>query len=224
MAVAALPVSTRSATFGTKPAVVTIDGRDPIAEIAVSSLSSRTVSFDVRAYRWTQSVAGDQLAQSEAPGVLVVPPIFSIAPYDTTIIRVTVRQMPTAPKVEESYKVVMTEITAAQGAQARAISVPLFVRPSAPSGSVSYVLKAASGNTASLIVKNETNAHVFLGKLTVAVDDKTVYAGKSSTYVLAGSTRTIPLTLTAPLTGQRAGLRFETEDGSQQSAEATVSR
>ena len=224
MAVASLQVSARSATFGTNPNVITIDSHHPIAQIAVSSLSARVVSFDVRAYRWAQSGAGDVLAPEEAAGVLLVPPIFSIAPYDTTIIRVAFRQMPSAPKVEDSYQVVMTEITAAQGAQARVISVPLFLRPSSHSGSVTYVLKPGIGNTASLIVTNATNEHVFLSKLAITVNDKTVYVGKSSIYVLAGNARTVPLRLTAPLIGQRADLRFESENGSQQSVQATVSR
>ncbi|MBV8688957.1 MAG: molecular chaperone, partial [Candidatus Eremiobacteraeota bacterium] len=201
-----------AATFGTKPSTVTIDAQHPIAPIAVSSLNARTVSFDVRIHRWAQNADGDVVDAAEAPGLLVVPPIFSIAPYQTTLIRVAFRGPAPSPSAEGSYQVAMTEIVGAS-ATPRVITVPMFVRPAATSGSISYTLRRTGSTAASLIIQNASNVHLFLSKLAVLLNEKTLYKGNSSIYVLAGCTRTLPLQMTDALTGTEAELRFEGEDG-----------
>ena len=213
-----------SATFGTKPASLTIDPRHPIAQVAVSSLNARVVSFDVRVHRWTQNANADVLGSDEPAGLIVVPPIFSIAPFDTTLVRVAFRQTPSSPKVEDSYQVVMTEITPSANPPARVITVPLFIRPATSSGEALYTLRPAGGNTASLIINNQSNAHIYVSKLSISLNGETLYNGKFTMYVLAGTARSVPLTLRAPLIGARADLRFENEDGASQSAQAIISR
>jgi fimbrial chaperone protein len=217
---AALPILARAATFGVRPNAVTIDADHPIAQISVSSLNARVVSFDVRVHRWMQKGAAEIVEAGEAPGLIVVPPVFTIAPYDTTLLRVTFRQMPALPKSEEAYKVVMTEIVGSS--VTRIVTVPLFVRGAPPSGTISYAMKRTSASAANLIIRNQSSAHVFLGKLTITSGETTVYSGTLAVYVLAGSTGVVPLRLTGALSGSRADLRFEVEDGSSQSAQATI--
>ncbi|MBV8727718.1 MAG: molecular chaperone [Candidatus Eremiobacteraeota bacterium] len=178
----------------------------------------------MRVHRWNQNGGSDVIAADEAPGLLVVPPIFSIAPYDTALIRLAFRQSQPPRKVEESYQVLMTEITAAQSPPARVITVPLFVRPASISGAASYTLKPSNATGATLFIDNQSNVHVFLSKLTITAGEKTVYKGADTIYVLAGNRRSVPLRLSGAVVGERAELRFESEDGSSQSAQATVSR
>jgi P pilus assembly chaperone PapD len=224
LAAVAPPTAPASATFGVKPNELTIDAAHPIAQVAFSSLSARVVSFDVRVQRWRQTAAAD--AFEPAPNAIVVPPIFSISPYDTVLLRVTFRQPPVRPEIEASYKVVLTEITPAgpQGSAVRVVSVPLFVPARSPTGTASYRLRPTMPGAADLIIKNGKNAHLFLGKLSITSGAKRVYEGKPGVYVLAGNTRVVPLRLTAALSGAGAEIQFENAAGATQSAEATVVR
>ena len=213
-----------SATFGTKPNAVAIDAQHPIAQVSVSSLSARTVAFDVRVHRWNQTAGVDVIDAAEIAGAIVVPPIFSIAPYETTLVRVAFREIAAAPQVEQSYRIVMTEISALKDPRPRVIAVPLFVRPASIVGSASYTLQMKGADMATFVVNNATNAHLYLGKLSISVDGKAVYEGNPAVYILAGTARALSLRLSSPLSAQRVALKFETEDGTTQSAEATVVR
>jgi fimbrial chaperone protein len=224
LAAVAPPTASPSGTFGVKPSEMTIDAAHPIAQVAFSSLSARVVTFDVRVRRWRQTATAD--AFEPAPDVIVVPPIFSISPYDTVLLRVAFRQPPVRPEVEGSYKVMITEIIAPgpQSSAARVVAVPLFVPARSPAGTASYRLRPTMPGAADLIIKNGTNAHLFLGKLSITSGAKRVYEGKPGVYVLAGSMRVVPLRLTAALSGAGAEIQFENAAGATQSAEATVVR
>lgn len=212
-----------AATFGTKPGSVEIDQTHPIAQVSFSSLNALTVNFDVTVQRWTQAQGNDVFAP--APDSLVVPPIFSIQPYESKPIRVTFRTPQAPAGVEASYMVIFTEIVAPTAtAKARVIQVPLFVPPRAPTGEATYKIRRISATQAELTVSNPSNAHVFIGKLTISASGQTVYDGTPSRYVLAGATAILPLKTTSAITGSEAELNIENETGESRTVQAAVTQ
>lgn len=218
----ALISQARAATFGAKPNVMRIDVKDRIAQLEFSSLDARTNVFDVTVDRWSQNAGQDVLAPVNDP--IVVPPIFSIAPYETVLVRLAFRTPPTPGPQEASYRVLIKEVLSKTSTTSpRIVSVPLFIPATTPTGAATYALKRASGNNAELIVNNSaSNTHVYLGKLTIESDSKTIYTGRAAAYVLAGQMLTIPLKLTSAVSGKEAELRFEDERGDSQSATAPI--
>jgi fimbrial chaperone protein len=83
-------IQTRSATFDVKPSSITIEPDRPIAQVAFSSLNARAVVFDASVERWAQTQGQDVF--SPADDLIVLPPVFSIQPYGTTLLRVARRQ------------------------------------------------------------------------------------------------------------------------------------
>lgn len=219
----ALSTQARAATFGTTPNSLVIDAQHRIVQLEFSSLDARTNLFEVTINRWTQTQGQDVLEPVSDP--IIVPPIFAIAPYETVLLRVTFRAQPSPSALEASYRIIIKEVLPKTVSRnARVVSVPLFVPPlNPPAAPATYTLKRANGNNASLTVNNAAaGTHLYIGKLTVENNSKTVYDGAVATYVLAGQSRTIPLKLTSPLSGQNAELRFEDDRGDSQSATAAI--
>jgi len=104
-----------AATFGARPESITIDSKHPIAQVAFSSLNARPVVFDVTVV--------------PADDVLVVPPIFSVAPYESVLLRVTLRHHDRLKKTER-YEIRITEVVPNDAKRTpRVIVVPLSVQP-----------------------------------------------------------------------------------------------
>lgn len=222
MALGTVSTVARGAAFGTKPVAASIDAQHPIAQIVVSSLYAREEAFDVRVHRWSQTRGSEIVASDDASNFIVVPPIFSIAPYEEKVVRIGFRQLPSAPADEQSYQVVMTEVMRPGASAPRVISVPLFVQPASRAGTVTYAIQRTGTDGPALVIKNDSNIHIYIGKLSVSSDGKTVYDGKPDAYVLARTTRALPLRLAGPVIGTVAELSFETDDGSKHTARASV--
>jgi fimbrial chaperone protein len=221
-AAAALSLPALAVTFGVKPVKISISADHRIAQIAFSSLNARVVVFDITAQRWTQDQNKDRLAP--APDVLVIPPVFSIAPYGTTLLRVAFRRPPAAQSSEQSYKIVITEVLKPSDRARPPVSivVPLFVPAQTHAGSVTYSLRAPANGQAALIVSNTSTAHVYIGKAALSSGGKQIYTGVLGAYVLAGATRSFPITLNRAPAAQPIDLEFADDDGESQSSPVTM--
>ena len=211
----ALPAS--GASFGIRPTIATIDPNTPVAEFTLSSLSAHPTVFEVHVSRWVQTSDDDSYAPET---MMIVPAVFKLSPYETRLIRIEPRGGPVQENTEQSYRVTVTEVVPGQTSPpptAHQYAAAFFIPPRSPSGQVTYVL-SGSGKSAQLTVTNASNRHVFLGQPRIEVDGKEIYSGPTIGYVLAGSRRTFPLTLTAALGQAGATLRFNDENGSAQSA------
>ena len=220
----ALVSPAHSATFGLKPVSLTIDAKHPIAQESLSSLSARRTIFDVAVKTWMQVKNQDVLGP--ASGLVVVPPIFAIDPYDTVPLQAAFRGTVPVSAVEASYKLILTEVLpggSTPSPSARVLSAPLFV-PAVPAiGTASFTLKSTGAAQADLTIVNAANNHVYIGKLSVQSGGRSVYDGKLAAYILAGSTRTLSLRLSAPL-GSEAQLEFVDDKQQTESASAVVTK
>lgn len=197
--------------------MATIDPNTPVAEFTLSSLSAHPTVFEVDVSRWVQTSDDDSFAPVP---MMIVPAVFKLSPYETRLIRIEPRGGPVQQNTEQSYRITVTEVVPGQTSPpptAHRFAAVFFIPPRSPSGQTTYVL-SGSGKNAQLTVTNGSNHHIFLGQPRIEVDGKEVYSGRTIGYVLAGSTRIFPVTLTGGIDQTGATLRFNDENGSAQSA------
>jgi P pilus assembly chaperone PapD len=205
-----------AAQLGITPRMVTIDAHHPIAEVSISSLRARSVIFDARLERWEQRGDNDTYAATEA--FATVPSVFSLEPYATQVVRIAPRTAPAGDR-EAAYRLSIVEVIANNATpppSARVFAIPLFVAPAKVEGEVRYDLRAHAGNTYDVIVHNESNTHTYIASLALVGSDGELYTGKPATFVLAGNTRAIPVTLRAPVSGT-VTLRITDDTGNERS-------
>lgn len=107
--IAALGVATPGAATALRVSPVLLDmvGGQRAAALTLSNADARPASVQVRVFRWTQADGGDRLEPTR--DVAVSPPATRLEPGAQHLVRV-VRVAPTAPKGEESYRVLVDEI------------------------------------------------------------------------------------------------------------------
>ena len=216
------PLFSSAAQLGVAPRTLTIDAKHPIAEVSISSLRARPVIFDTSIERWEQHGNDDTYAASKS--FIIVPSVFALNPYATQLLRVTVRS-PASDGREAAYRLSIIEVIAGSATpppSARAFSIPIFVTPSKVEGDVRYELRTHGDKRCDVVVHNESNTHTYIAAISVASGDQQLYAGKVEAFVLARNTRTIPLTLNAPLRGP-ATLRIENGAGTARSVSVQAS-
>lgn len=205
-----------AAQLSVTPRVVTIDASHPVAEVSVSSLRARTVIFDASIARWEQH--GDRDSYTATAAFVLAPSVFALDPYATKLVRVAMRS-PAIGDREAAYRLSIIEVVAGAATpppSARAFSIPLFVAPAKLEGDVRYELRARGGNRCDVVVRNESNAHAYIATLAIESDERELFADKINAFVLAGNTRTLPVTLRAPLRGTLT-LRVADEAGNERS-------
>lgn len=218
----AWPVSSAAAQLGVTPRMLTIDAKHPIAEVSISSLRARPVIFDTSIELWEQHGNGDTYAASRS--FIAVPSVFTVNPYATQLLRVTGRS-PASDGREAAYRLSIVEVIAGSATpppSVRAFSIPIFVAPSKVEGDVRYELRMHGDNRYDVVVHNESNTHTYIATLAVESGEHKLYTGKVGAFVLAENTRTIPLTLSAPLRGP-ATLRIENDAGTTRSVSVQAS-
>src|SRR6202040_1964067 len=104
------------------------------AAFNVVSGESAPTLMQIHLFAWTQANGVDVLAPSD--DLLVGPPIFTLKPGQTQLIRVGLRDPPTSNR-EVAYRIVIAEVPTAKLAGLSFVyrlSMPIFVSPIAPSG------------------------------------------------------------------------------------------
>ncbi|QQN39855.1 molecular chaperone [Acinetobacter sp. CS-2] len=144
-----------------RSATVTLDYSD----------SDQAKIFEVSAVKWGQNAEGEDVLEPDN-SVVINPKNFVLQPNSKQIVRVGFTQMQ-APKKEETWRIIFNEI-APTVKESKVnflfnISVPLFV-------GVQEKVKlnfnpVYNGSQLSLNVKNNTNTHVQIKKITI-LDDK----------------------------------------------------
>jgi len=101
------------------------------AVLTVIADGNAETSFQVRPYAWTQPNESDQLTPTSE--LAVSPPLGTIPPGGTQVIRLVLRQAPTAR--EANYRILLDQIPppAAPGTVRLALrlSIPVFAEPAA---------------------------------------------------------------------------------------------
>ena len=206
-------------SFTVNPVRVTLSPTQRVAAISVSNHGAEASVIQLETSRWTQQDGKDSLAPSNE--ILATPPIFTLAPGASQIVRVGLRRAPDAQH-ELTYRLVLREVPPpqpiAQGLRvALAISMPVFVVSAHPSFSnlAWRAVRLADGRI-QLEATNTGSAHVQIGSLELssAPSASPIVRQSVATYVLPGNTRSWTFKTTAGVAaGSILQLRATTDSG-----------
>lgn len=163
-------------------------------------------SVQVRVLKWSQAAGEEELVATS--DVLVSPPIATIAPGATQIVRLVLGKKPLGS--ESTYRILVDQIppAAAPGTVriALRLSIPVFAAPATRAAPrVKYYIETKDGQAA-LVAVNGGGRHETMREVTLTNSggDGLTTTANSSPYILAGATRRWAITNPArpPLPGE----------------------
>jgi fimbrial chaperone protein len=185
-------------SFGVSPIRVTLTPQQPAGMLTVSNQSDEETVVQLQANAWSQEDGADVLEPTS--DVIAVPPLFTLAPGGSQVVRVGLRRPPTA-KGELTYRLLLREVPPPpadgfMGIQvALNLSLPVFVLPAGGAQpELRWGLARAEDGSVELKLNNAGDAHVQLQKFTLTDPDGNVRNSKAlSVYLLPGQSRSWPL-------------------------------
>lgn len=193
-------------SFTVNPVRVTLSPTQRVAAITVSNHGAEASVIQLETSRWTQRDGKDSLTPSDE--ILATPPIFTLAPGASQIVRVGLRRTPDAQH-ELTYRLVLREVPPpqpiAQGLRvALAISMPVFVVSTRPSfANLAWRAVRLADGRIQLQATNTGSAHVQIGsfELSSPPSASPIVRQSVATYVLPGNTRSWTFKTTAGVAG-----------------------
>jgi fimbrial chaperone protein len=151
-------------------------------------------AIQVRAFAWAQADGEDQLTISD--GVLVSPPLATIAPGATQIVRLLLRRPPQGQ--EATFRILLDQIPPAAAAGtvrvALRLSIPIFALP--PTRAFPHVQFRVVSETgqAYLVAHNDGDCHETIRDIELTTSEGAKLKTRDgSPYILAGATRRWPI-------------------------------
>lgn len=187
----AMRLAASAQTLSVLPVNVLIGPGQRASSITVTNQGSSKTSIQVRAFSWNQD--GDQDILTPSDLVVVSPPIATIDPGASQVVRVILRESP--PVRESTYRIILDQIPpAAEPGVVRVVlrlSIPIFAQPtSRVNPEVKFHLEAKDGDLY-LVGVNNGRRHLALREIELSTSDgrQLKAAGGASPYVLSGVTR-----------------------------------
>ncbi len=161
------------------------------ATLTVTNDGSTVTAIQIRAYDWSQPDGKDQLTVSS--DVLASPPVATIAPGDSQVIRLVLRRAPEGR--EATYRILLDQIPPAAEPgvvhMVLRLSIPIFAQPT--TRAVSHLLFhiEADGGKVYLVGTNDGLHHEAVRNIELSASDGRKLKPESgvSPYILAGVTR-----------------------------------
>ena len=163
--------------------------------LTVTNGGTSETSIQIRAYGWNQQAGDDQLAISDA--VVVSPPIATIAPGATQVVRLILRQ-PQQGR-EATYRILVDQIPppAETGVVhiVLRLSIPIFALPITRVAPHLQFHIERDGELTYLVAANDGGRHETIRNVVLWTSDGRQMSTKSnaSPYILAGATRRWPI-------------------------------
>jgi fimbrial chaperone protein len=206
-------------SFSVNPVRVNLSASQPVAAITVRNESSESTLVQLETFAWSQSLGKD--ATVATSDVLATPPIFTLAPKGTQIVRIGLRKPAPSATSESTYRITLREVPpkkpAATGLNVTLlVSMPIFVAPPVvTSPDIRWRVTRAGDKQLRLQATNAGTAHAQIAKLDVSGADGTTLISRSSAdYVLPGNTRMWMLDTTAtPAIGAKLKIATTTDFG-----------
>lgn len=219
----AAPLS-HAGAFTVNPVRVTLSPTQRVAAITVSNAGKEASVIQLETSRWTQQGGQDVLTATRE--ILATPPIFTLPPGGSQIVRVGMRR-PADVQHELTYRLLLREVPppqpVAQGLRvALAISMPVFVVSAHPAFSnLQWSAARLADGSIQLQARNIGTAHVQIGSVELSPHEGAVPVVRQSvaTYVLPGNTRswTLKSAVKVPA-GSSLRLRASTDAGDVQAS------
>jgi fimbrial chaperone protein len=211
-------------TFTVNPVRVTLSPTQAVAAITVTNAGKEASVIQLETSRWTQQGGHDVLAPTS--DILATPPIFTLPPGGSQIVRVGMRRPPDV-RQELTYRLLLREVPppqpVAQGLRvALAISMPVFVVSAhAAFSNLQWQAARLADGSIQLQATNTGEAHVQIGTVALSAPGRAAPVVRQSvaTYVLPGNTRSWTLKSAVRLpVGSSLRLRASTDAGDVQAS------
>lgn len=171
------------------------------SSLTVTNKGTSETAIQIRAYAWSQKDGDDQLTDTDA--VVLSPPLASIAPGASQVIRLILRQPPQGR--EATYRILIDQIPppAEPGIvhMVLRLSIPVFAQP--PTRAVPHVQFHLEIDAGKLILVgiNDGLRHEVIHDIVLATSDgrKLKEESGATPYILAGATRRWPIAAQGPL-------------------------
>lgn len=184
-----------AAGFSVSPIIVNLSADNKIVSLKVHNSGNEPTAVQAELMDWRQQ-DGKDIHQVVTRDLLVSPPIFTISPGDTQVIRVGLRS-PLDLKQELSYRLFLKEIPPAipdnfQGLRVvMRVGFPVFVEPAIVPTNANLKWKIRQSHTGDLILyaENQGNGHAKLTELRLKFPNGQELVQKGNFYILPGSQR-----------------------------------
>ncbi len=198
-----------SAALELSPLTIMLDAEQPVGVLKLRNDGVQPAAFQITGLEWSQE--GGEDIHAASPDLIVTPPIVSLEPGDSVLVRVGFLSRADDGGREGDYRLLLRDISQIEqtGSPLKVrtqVLLPVFFAPDAITHDVVVEKAAGEDGEACVEVRNEGNVH----KKLVSIGPR----GNSDAlpvhhYVLAGATAKVcPLALEGELAGEalRAGL------------------
>lgn len=209
-----------SGALGVNPIRVGLSAAAPTAAITLNNSGNAAMVLQLQIAKWSAAAGEDRYDPSD--DLLVTPPIFSIAPGTSQIVRIGLGSA-VDPQRELAYRLFIEEVPPPpkpgyQGLRvALRIGVPVFVEPTQATAkaALQWTATRADANAVVIQASNAGNAHArVLGiVLRAAGEDRVLATHTAAAYLLPGQTKAWTLRLERPWRGSQLRLSATTEQG-----------
>ena len=192
-----LPTLAQAGAFSISPIRVELSRASRSMVLTITNGGDKSTVVQTQIASWSQAENEDRLEPTK--DVIASPPIFTLAPGATQLVRIYLRGEPGAVR-ETTYRIVLSEVLPAQeagmsGARfALKLSVPIFVQ-SLKEGKprIEWSAKRASQGRLELSITNTGDRHIQVQRIALgdAADPDIRFAGLL--YVLPGERRSVML-------------------------------
>jgi fimbrial chaperone protein len=217
------------ASFSVSPVRVELSPRDNVVAVTVTNTGDQSGSIRLSVFSWRQEANEDRLDPTRE--LVATPPLFSMAPGESQIVRFGLRRVPTTER-ELAYRAIFEEIPGprpAQGAPALQItlriSIPVFYQPRDNlAAMLVWTLARDGADKLRLSVRNDGTASAQLGDLALARMGavEPFVQKKNFAYVLPGAARSWSLSVPAAKVTSSQVRILTTVDGKRGEVEVAV--
>jgi len=187
----AIRLAASGQTLSVLPVNVLMGPGQRASSLTVTNQGSTSTSIQIRAFSWNQD--GDQDVLTPSDLVVVSPPIATLAPGASQVVRLILRESP--PARESTYRIILDQIPppAEPGVihVVLRLSIPIFAQPMVRvNPDVKFHLENKNGQLF-LVGINNGRRHLAVRQIELSTSDgrQLKTDGGASPYVLAGVTR-----------------------------------
>lgn len=225
-----LSITANAADLAILPVGLSLASSNAKGMITVSNRGKESIVIQAEAVSWTQENGKDQYAPTRE--LLVNPPLFTIPPGRSQILRVGLRQPPSF-KQETAYRLLLREVPPPlpsntqidEGKQGNVrvllqVRLPVYITPAAPLRILQWQAQRNANGTVALKLSNTGNVHTLVSELKLrsadaATDSAPLATVKTNDVVFPGQGHDWELSPQTKLQGQRFILEVKTDRGQQ---------
>jgi fimbrial chaperone protein len=182
-----------AAQFSIEPLLLTLRADRLATSLTLGNTGAKPVTVQAELVSWNQD--GGEDAYAEAVGLIVSPPIFTLAPGAKQVVRVGRLKRSQAPERELAYRIRLTEVPPKASGQALAtymqLTLPVFVPPADREAgpALDVVATPTANGDLRLAVENAGLVRDKVTRLVLSQGGKVVAERALNYYVLAGAKR-----------------------------------